>query len=104
MDEGWTRWVLEQYGFTPRTLHNADVRAGKLRDKYDAIILPDQAPRAIIDGATGAEHPPGVPRRHRRRRASPRCSEFVGAGRHADHARRGVATSRSSASACRCRT
>jgi hypothetical protein len=53
MDEGWTRWVLEQYDFNLSTLHNADIRAGKLRDKYDVIILPDQAPRSIIDGASG---------------------------------------------------
>jgi hypothetical protein len=53
MDEGWTRWVLEQYEFNLTTLHNADVRAGKLRDKYDVIILPDQAPRAIVEGANG---------------------------------------------------
>jgi hypothetical protein len=53
MDEGWTRWVLEQYDFAQRTLHNADIRAGKLREKYDAIILPDQAPRSIVDGASG---------------------------------------------------
>ena len=53
MDEGWTRWVLEQYDFNLTTLHNADIRGGKLRDKYDVIILPDQAPRSIIDGASG---------------------------------------------------
>jgi hypothetical protein len=53
MDEGWTRWVLEQYDFGQTTLHNADIRAGKLREKFDAIILPDQAPRAIVEGATG---------------------------------------------------
>jgi hypothetical protein len=53
MDEGWTRWVLEQYDFTLTTLHNAEMRAGKLREKYDAIVLPDQNPRAIVDGATG---------------------------------------------------
>jgi hypothetical protein len=53
MDEGWTRWVLEQYGFRSTTLHNAEIRAGRLRDSYDAIILPDQAPRAIVEGATG---------------------------------------------------
>ena len=53
MDEGWTRWVLEQYDFTSTTLHNADVRAGKLREKYDAIIFPDQSTRAIVDGAGG---------------------------------------------------
>jgi hypothetical protein len=53
MDEGWTRWVLEQYGFAHTTLHNAEMRAGKLRDAYDVIILPDQQPRAIVDGANG---------------------------------------------------
>ncbi len=53
MDEGWTRWTLEQYQFTSTPLHNADVRAGKLREKYDAIIVPDQSPRAIIEGASG---------------------------------------------------
>ena len=42
MDEGWTRWVLEQYEFTLTTLHNADIRAGRLRQQFDAIILPDQ--------------------------------------------------------------
>ena len=50
MDEGWTRWVLEQYEFQYVNLHNADVRAGKLREKFDAIILPDQQPREILNG------------------------------------------------------
>lgn len=50
MDEGWTRWVLEQYGFQSTRLHNADVRAGNLRHKFDAIILPDQGVRAMLDG------------------------------------------------------
>ena len=54
MDEGWTRWVLEQYGFNLTTVHNADIRAGKLRDKYDVVIFPDQTPRAIVTGATAA--------------------------------------------------
>jgi Zinc carboxypeptidase len=53
MDEGWTRWVLEQYGFASTPLHNSDVRAGKLREKYDAVILPDQMPRAIVEGSSG---------------------------------------------------
>ncbi len=50
MDEGWTRWVLEQYEFSYTTIHNADIKAGKLRDKFDAIILPDQQPRDILNG------------------------------------------------------
>jgi len=54
MDEGWTRWVLEQYDFKLTTLHNADVRAGKLRSKFDVVILPDQAPRGIVEGSSGS--------------------------------------------------
>ena len=50
MDEGWTRWVLEQYEFNLSSIHNADIRAGKLRQKFDVIIIADQDPRAIVDG------------------------------------------------------
>jgi len=50
MDEGWTRWVLEQYEFNLTSIHNADVRAGKLRQKFDTIIFADQDPHAIVDG------------------------------------------------------
>jgi hypothetical protein len=54
MDEGWTRWVLEQYEFNLTSIHNADIRAGKLRQKFDAIIIADQDPRAIVDGFDAA--------------------------------------------------
>ena len=50
MDEGWTRWVLEQYGFAYTTIHNADVKAGKLKEKFDLILLADQSARDIKDG------------------------------------------------------
>jgi len=50
MDEGWTRWVLEQYEFAPVEIHNADVRRGGLRQNFDAIVVPDQSPREILDG------------------------------------------------------
>ena len=50
MDEGWTRWVLEQYEFNLTSIHNADIRGGKLRQKFDAIIIADQSPRDIVDG------------------------------------------------------
>ncbi len=65
MDEGWTRWVLEQYGFTNTPIHNADIRAGKLRQKFDAIILADQEPRSHHRRVRRARHPAGIPRRHR---------------------------------------
>jgi hypothetical protein len=54
MDEGWTRWVLEQYDFASTPLHNDEIRAGKLREKYDAIILADQNPRTTLEGSSGA--------------------------------------------------
>jgi hypothetical protein len=58
MDEGWTRWVLEHYEFAYTTLHNADVQAGKLREKFDAIILPDARTRDIMEGNAGASISP----------------------------------------------
>jgi hypothetical protein len=54
MDEGWTRWVFDQYRI-PFTLVTArDVRAGTLASKFDAIIIPDQAARLIARGPAGA--------------------------------------------------
>jgi len=53
IDEGWTRWVLEQYGFRATTVHNEDLKTPKLRQRFDAILIPDQNPREIIDGFTG---------------------------------------------------
>ena len=53
MDEGWTRWVLEQYGFQSTVLNNDAVRAGGLKAKFDVVILPDQNPPQMINGSTG---------------------------------------------------
>jgi hypothetical protein len=50
IDEGWTRWILENYGFAPLTLRNGDIQAGHLLDRFDAIILPDASPRQILEG------------------------------------------------------
>ena len=50
IDEGWIRWLLEQYGFTYTTLRNEDIRAGNLRARVDVVLLPAQSPSAILDG------------------------------------------------------
>jgi hypothetical protein len=50
MDEGWTRWVLEQYGFDPKSLDNKAVKAGKLNDKFDAIVLPNVEKETMASG------------------------------------------------------
>jgi hypothetical protein len=49
MDEGWTRFVLEGYGFAYDTLRDADVRRGDLA-AYDVVILPHQAPASLLRG------------------------------------------------------
>ncbi len=49
MDEGWTRWVLEQFGFAYSSVRNPEVLAGGLRRGYDVLIFPDQ-PAAVIAG------------------------------------------------------
>ena len=54
MDEGWTRWVFDQYRFPYASLRDAEVRAGDLKAKYDAIIIPDQSVNALVNGLPGA--------------------------------------------------
>jgi hypothetical protein len=49
-DEGWTRWLLEQYEFRFATIHDAEVRAGDLRRRYDAIILPSASAEELRRG------------------------------------------------------
>ncbi len=48
MDEGWTRWVLEQYRFNPVSLYNADIQKGGLKAKFDTIVLPDLRDRDVL--------------------------------------------------------
>jgi hypothetical protein len=57
IDEGWTRWVLDHYEFPYTTLHNADVTAGRLRSRFDAIVLPDQTAKGILEGQTASSTP-----------------------------------------------
>jgi len=53
MPEGWTRWVLDQYGIGWENVWDQDIRAGALSD-YDVVILPAQSESGIRDG-----HAPG---------------------------------------------
>ena len=54
MDEGWTRWILEQHGFDPRNLNPKDVQGGKLRDRCDVLILPDVSKSLLMEGRFSA--------------------------------------------------
>jgi len=50
IDEGWTRWVLEMYGFEPITIRPADIKAGNLAGRFDVIVLADYGANSIIEG------------------------------------------------------
>jgi hypothetical protein len=57
MDEGWTRWILEQYGFDFVSLVPADFRGGALRDRLDVVIIADEG-RGLLDGYSKGTVPP----------------------------------------------
>lgn len=58
MDEGWTRWVLEQFEFDFKVIHNSEIRAGQLQDKFTHIILPSLNSQSILEGRGKGEVPP----------------------------------------------
>ncbi len=50
IDEGWTRWILEEYEVPASTVHDADIRRGRLNERFDVIVLPHQSPGDLING------------------------------------------------------
>jgi hypothetical protein len=58
MDEGWTRWLLEQFGFDYTSVGNADILAGGLRQRFDSLVFPDQSASSIVTGFKPGAMPP----------------------------------------------
>lgn len=59
MDEGWTRWVLEQYAFPYTSVFDKDIREGGLEKKLDVLLLPDlRDSKTIIEGLSDKDVPP----------------------------------------------
>jgi hypothetical protein len=54
IDEGWTRWMLEQFDFPYASLKDAEIKAGGLASTYDVIILPADAPSTITGIRSGS--------------------------------------------------
>jgi hypothetical protein len=50
IDEGWTRFVLDQYEFKYKSLDNAAMKQKNLKSRFDVILLPDVEKAVIIDG------------------------------------------------------
>jgi hypothetical protein len=50
MDEGWSRWLLDRYGFEYAEVTNDDARAGALGERFDVLLIADERPRTILEG------------------------------------------------------
>ena len=53
MDEGWTRYTFDTYHVPYTSIVDRDVRAGKLNERFDVIVIPDQQPNALAHGLSG---------------------------------------------------
>lgn len=64
MDEGWTRWLLEDFDFPYSSILDAELTGGNLSRDYDVIVLPaDQLATMRGDGEGGfrgrpSDYPP----------------------------------------------
>jgi len=58
MDEGWTRFVLEQFEFDYQSVFDRDIRAGDLIEDFDVIVLPSLSDRAVVQGLSEDAVPP----------------------------------------------
>jgi len=57
MNEGWTRWVMEQYEFDMESVYNDAILSGNLYQKYNTILLTNYSERQLIEGRTGNTPP-----------------------------------------------
>ena len=58
MDEGWTRWLFEMYGFDFVNIRDADFRAGQLGERLDVIVIAEPGRSSIVDGYADGSVPP----------------------------------------------
>jgi hypothetical protein len=50
--------VLEQHEFPFTPLHDSDLKAGRLRDRFDVVVLPDATYDSMINGLAPGSTPP----------------------------------------------
>jgi len=79
MDEGWTRWLFDQYRIPYVRVDARDVRAGALRDRFDVLVIPDQQPRELAYGVQNRALPDSL-KGGLGRAGAARLGEFVDGG------------------------
>lgn len=57
MDEGWTRFVFDNFQIPYISVRDADIKNGDLKTKIDALILPSQSENEIVSGLKKNEYP-----------------------------------------------
>ncbi|MDX1566158.1 MAG: M14 family metallopeptidase [Longimicrobiales bacterium] len=89
IDSGWTRFVLEAFGFAPELVFPRELDAGDLHEDFDVLVFPDGAiPRNRSSrSASGQPGPSEIPSRWRERLGHvsddvtvPRILEFLEEG------------------------
>ncbi len=82
---GWTRWLLERYGFQFDVIYAQSIDAGDLRGRYDVLVLTDDAVLNARDTSEGQAD--RIPSEYRSRtgaittaRSLPQLKRFVDEG------------------------
>lgn len=59
MDEGWTRWLLEDFSFDYTSIMDDEILQGSLHERWDVIILPADDRSTMVEGESDpSEIPP----------------------------------------------
>jgi hypothetical protein len=57
MDEGWTRWLFEQFEVPFKTVRDSTIKAANLRAAFDVLVIPDMTRNEIVRGMTSQQVP-----------------------------------------------
>jgi len=58
MDAGWIHYIFDTYRVPFQSVTNAEIRAGRLRDRFDVLVFADQRPDQILEGHAIGTIPP----------------------------------------------
>ncbi len=58
IEEGWTRYVFDEYAFEYTSLVDSDIKEAGLESRFDCIIIPHQRVRQLRRGFSGANYAP----------------------------------------------
>ena len=58
MDEGWTRWLLDNFGFRFTSVPTPEMISGNLNGRFDVLVFPNMQPASIQFGYKEGSMPP----------------------------------------------